>query len=450
MRIAVGKNNIKERDLIREAALLGARDIFFSLGGNDVCFSEVVDGIYPVLDHEADFNVWLVDFPYCVLNEASRDHVLSRNPEAGEKNDQCRVCRYFKQCAGFPKGYFKEFGESEVAPIKDLPLEVMIEAESRCNFRCPFCYNHNSFAKKGRDIKNLTANYVKKIIDGTAAAGIKIIRFTGGEPLLRPDIHNLVRYAKGRGLETRLNTNCSLIDAASVKRFKGALDNVLIPIESFSAAFEANATGREDSLSKKIKAIKLFKDIGVPTVRVGTVAIGNSLKDLDKLSDFIMALPIDEWELYRPISSGQDKLKLSGAEIKKLIYGIIKTREKTGKKITLANALPFCALKDPNKINSVSHGALFDDGHNRIVVDPRGFVKPHYFVDENIGDPLDILGAWNHLFMKKMRNLEFLPEECRECDFRFKCRGGSRFEAFYSAGKWDAPDPLMKRNQASK
>jgi len=95
-----------------------------------------------------------------------------------------------------------------------------------------------------------------------------------------------------------------------------------------------------------------------------------------------------------------------------------------------------------NKLNSVSQGALFDDGHSRLVIDPRGFVKPHYFMDKNIGHPLDILGAWQHPFMKKMRNLEYLPKECQDCPFVFKCRGGSRQAAKMVFGSYQALDPL--------
>ncbi|OGF24982.1 hypothetical protein A2303_05295 [Candidatus Falkowbacteria bacterium RIFOXYB2_FULL_47_14] len=447
MRVKIDKKtNLNESDIIHRAILLGTKDIFFRLSGPNVDLPSTMVKIYSVMDRESEYGVWLLDFPYCIVNEMSRDHIITRNPGAGEKNDRCRECRYFKSCAGFPAGYFKKFGTGELAPIKDQPLEVMIEVEPRCNYDCPFCYNRNSFARKNRDINALSADYVKKIIDKIVETGIGIIRFTGGEPLLRPDIFALMEYAKDKKLEVRLNTNCSLVNAANINKFKGIVDNILIPIESCSEAEEAKATGQKEALKKKVAAIRLFKKIGVPTIRVGTVATFGAINNLEKLSDFILGLPVDEWELYRPISSGRNKRKLSGIEIKKLIYGIIKIQKKTEKKIILANALPFCALNDLNKASSVSHGALFDDGHNRIVVDPRGFVKPHYFLDKNIGDPLDIISAWNSAFMKKMRNLEFLPPECRKCNYCFKCRGGSRFEAFSAVGKWDAPDPLADFN----
>ena len=81
-----------------------------------------------------------------------------------------------------------------------------------------------------------------------------------------------------------------------------------------------------------------------------------------------------------------------------------------------------------------------------MVVDPRGFVKPHYFNNKNLGDLKDIMSAWDHEYMKKIRNLEFLPFGCRECSYKFKCRGGSRYEANLKYGSYRAPDPLANFN----
>jgi len=326
---------------------------------------------------------------------------------------------------------------------------VMIEVEPRCNFNCQFCFNKVSFAKRGRNIKSFSTSYVKKIISGIVKAGIGIVRFTGGEPMLRKDIFELMKYAKKKGLEVRLNTNGSLITPAVAGKLNEIVDNVLLPIESYDNKKESQLTGHKDSLSQKIKAIKLLKKNKVPIVRVGTVALKKNILNLERFAKFIFSLPIDEWELYRPIS-GKDKTKIiNRKDVNLLVDKLIKIKKKTGKTVFIANALPFCAANDLNKINSVSTGALYDDGHSRIVVDPRGFVKPHYFLDKNIGSPFDILRAWNHPFMKKMRNLEYLPKECASCRFKFKCRGGSRYEAKTAFGSYYTPDPLAQPKKRS-
>lgn len=406
--------------------------------------SEVAPFLYQILDYELFFGVWLKNIPYCAVNENCRDHILPISADLkGEKTEQCRNCKYFKRCSGFPIGYLAKYGKEEICPIPDLPLEVMLEIEPRCNFKCQFCFNKISFAKNGRDIKSFRTNYVKKIIDNITQSGVKNLRFTGGEPLLRVDIFELMKYAKEKNLYITLNTNVSLITSRVAERLKNIVDNVLIPVESYSDKKESKITGYPHSLKKKIKAIKLLKKQGIPTIRAGTVASKENILDFDKIAQLILKLPLDEWELYRPIPISKED-DLDSKSVKVLVEKLIDLRKKTEKTVFIANALPFCAIKDFNKLNSVSKGALSEDGHSRLVIDPRGFVKPHYFMDKNIGHPLDILAAWQHPFMKKMRNLKFLPKECNDCQFISKCCGGSRYIAKLVSGTYRAPDPLVR------
>jgi radical SAM protein with 4Fe4S-binding SPASM domain len=445
VRIELTKNNYRNLDqLFKRAGGHINQDLIVVIKNSKeelLRFSDVVPFLYKLLDHEESFGIWLRGFPYCVLSKNSHDHIVPSD-NGGEKIPQCKECFYYKKCSGFPLGYFNKYGKSEVMPIEDLPCEVMIEVEPRCNFNCQFCFNKVSFAKHGRDIKQLSTDYVKKIIDGIANNGIGVVRFTGGEPLLRPDIFELIKYAKNKNLEVRLNTNGSLITKNNILNFQGLVDNVLIPIENYESEIEDDLSGGKGVLDKKINAIKLLKKTGVPIVRIGTVALKKNIAQIKKLADFVLKLPIDQWEFYRPISI--NKGGFSWANIDVFIEELLKINKNQNCIISVANALPFCAVDDMNKINSVSSGALYDDGHNRLVVDPRKFVKPHYFMNENVGAPLDIVGAWNDIFMKKMRNLEYLPKNCNPCKFKSKCRGGSRYEAKKTNDDYTAPDPLAR------
>ncbi len=400
---------------------------------------DIVPYLYQLMDYEPYFQVEIKDFPFCLVGLEALDHIKRRQP--GEKAKDCQKCRWNKFCFGFPKGYLKKYNLQEICPVPDLPLEVMIEVTPKCNFNCQFCFNYISFAQDGRNIKELSTIYFKKIIDNISQTGIKIVKFTGGEPLLRKDIFYLLRYAKKKDLEVRLNTNASLINQKNVKEFKNIVDNVLIPIESYTDKKEEKITGYNKALSKKIKAIELLKKQDIPVVRAGTVAIKENILNFDKIAKLINSLPLDEWELYRPIPLSK-KDNLSSQLINILADKLIDLRIKTDKPVFIANAIPFCSIKDLNKINSVSKGALYDDGHNRLVVDPRGFVKPHYFLNENLGQPTDILKAWQSDFVKKMRNFEFLPKQCENCSFVFKCRGGSRQAAKMVFGQYQDLDPL--------
>ena len=117
-------------------------------------FSEVVPFLYQILDYELFFEVWLKNIPFCVINSETIDHILPKDKNSkGEKTRECQKCLWNSRCSGFPKGYLAEYGSEEICPMPDLPWEVMIEIEPRCNFKCQFCFNQISFAQNGRDIK---------------------------------------------------------------------------------------------------------------------------------------------------------------------------------------------------------------------------------------------------------------------------------------------------------
>lgn len=327
----------------------------------------------------------------------------------------------------------------------DLPREVMIELEPKCNFNCIFCFNKNSFAINGREkVKSFSTVSAKKIIKAIAKSRVKIVRFTGGEPMLRKDLWQLMDCAKSGGLKIRLNANGSLIqDKNTVLRLNYYISSILLPIESYDDKKESELTGHKNSLKKKIKAIKLLKKYGKMTVRAGTVATKENIKDLEKIFNLVIKkLDVDDWEVYRPIPTSENKFPIDRADFKILVDKLLKFQKQTNRIFNIVNAVPFCAY-DPEKVDKVSNGALSVDGHIRYAIDPRGFAKPDYYIDKNIGDPLDVLSCWNNLFMKKMRNLGFIPEKCRGCRFLEKCRGGSRFSAYFYYGRWDAEDPLM-------
>ncbi len=162
----------------------------------------------------------------------------------------------------------------------------------------------------------------------------------------------------------------------------------------------------------------------------------------ESIFELVQKLGFSDWELYRPIPAIDNKNPISRKDVKKLVDKLINLSERAGKKFNIVNGIPFCAY-DMELVDRVSRGALPVDGHIRYAIDPRGHAKPDYYIDKNIGDPLDVLGCWNHPFMRKMRNLEFVPKECGDCKFLEKCRGGSRFSAMMANGDYRSKDPLM-------
>ncbi|MFH0929862.1 MAG: radical SAM protein [Candidatus Moraniibacteriota bacterium] len=402
-----------------------------------------------IVKYGDQLQVIVKNFPVCIFQK-NRNNIFWQDDGADYvRSSACDNCKYNYYCRGLTKQYAKNFGVNELKACLDLPDEVTIEVESKCNFSCSFCFNRLSFAKEGRgDVKTLSTDYVKKIIKRVREVGIKNIRFTGGEPLIRRDILNILDYAKSLDFsQVRLNTNASLIDRKMAGSLVKYVDNFLIPLESGREDTEARICGFKNAFSQKVKAIRILNEAGAKSIRIGTVATKAAIKDLENIEKIVSSLPIKIWELYRPISADDsESLKRSDLEIliTKLSTMIRKERQRY---YGLANALPFCSVNDHYLLNNMNDIASIDAGYNRFAIDPRGFAKPHYFIDENIGDPLDPIACWQHPFMKKMRNLDFLPGHCDNCHFKFKCRGGNRIAAKIISGSFNTSDPLTNASR---
>ncbi|MFH1551391.1 MAG: radical SAM protein [bacterium] len=447
-KIIINENNYQKLEVNlakRKSSRKKGLEIFFEPVNNKFDFEIIKKTIDLLLQYENFFQIRIRDLPYCLINETEDRLILNDFSKFKKHLRVCRGCRYQRRCGGVLKKQ-AEFYRNKIKPVKDLPREVMIEIEPKCNFNCIFCFNQNSFALHGREqIKSFSCSYLKKIIKAIALSGVKIVRFTGGEPMLRKDIWELMDYAKLNNLKIRLNTNGSLISNKDiVKKLNQYISSILLPIESYDNNIESKLTGCKDSLNKKVKAVKLLKKYGKMTLRAGTVATKENIRDLDKIFNLVINnLEMDDWELYRPIPTKKNRFPINRKDLRVLIDKLIQFQRLTKRTFSIVNAIPFCAYR-PEKVKQVSIGALSIDGHIRYAIDPRGFAKPDYYIDKNIGDPLDILGCWNNPFMKKMRNLKFVPKECNGCQYLQKCRGGSRFAAKIAFGSFKAKDPLAR------
>lgn len=139
---------------------------------------------------------------------------------------------------------------------KRMPFSIMYELTYRCNFRCPHCYlgSQNQIKKK-----ELSTNKVKKVLDELEAIGVYRIGFTGGEPLLRKDIFEILDYANKKGFRFGLLTNAALINASVADKIKRAnVDKVDITFNSLNEDTFAQLSGVKGAYKKVRKAIELL------------------------------------------------------------------------------------------------------------------------------------------------------------------------------------------------
>ena len=95
---------------------------------------------------------------------------------------------------------------------RDFPLTVIFNVISRCNATCEYCYA--KYYARERD--ELDKEQIFSLVGGLVSLGIRRISFSGGEPLLRQDIGEIITHIKTKGVDGTLNTNGEIIDGNCV------------------------------------------------------------------------------------------------------------------------------------------------------------------------------------------------------------------------------------------
>ncbi|MBP7506958.1 MAG: radical SAM protein [Prolixibacteraceae bacterium] len=179
---------------------------------------------------------------------------------------------------------FKEYRQKwkewpETFHVGGFPLFIDIEVTSVCNLRCPFC----ATTYLGKKIKRgfITFDNVKKILDEGSENSLYGVKFNiRGEPLLHPQIHEFVRYAKEKGLvDVYFNSNAVLLtEKIAEKLIEAHLDRLSISFEGYTKdIYEKNRVGAkyEHVLANIDMIQRLKRRLGVdyPKVRIQTVML---------------------------------------------------------------------------------------------------------------------------------------------------------------------------------
>jgi MoaA/NifB/PqqE/SkfB family radical SAM enzyme len=198
-----------------------------------------------------------------------------------------------------------------------------------------------------------------------------------------------------------------------------------------------------------VQNIRLLRRSKISVLRFGTVISRDLIADFDKYLALACELKAEIWELYRPMNTAisfREAPPIAPKDLRRLAK-LIEPRMGLKPGIVFANPVPICLFKKNQA--PMFLGARFDDGHTRLVLDPRGFYKPSYYIQKNLGS--EPLKAWNSRFLKDISGLSWLGGKCRRCTLRLRCLGGSRFAAGEKCGNYQGNDPWLsgKKDQGS-
>lgn len=168
---------------------------------------------------------------------------------------------------------------------------VSLELTRRCNLHCKHCYSNSGVERENE----LTTEEVKRVIDELAGMGVLNVLITGGEPLLRPDLFEIIAYVRSKPLSCMVFTNGTLVTEEIAQTFKrlGVLV-VSLSLDGLQQTHDAFRGGK--SYEKVVKAVHLLKEAGVP-VRINVSIHKDVVKEIRALLALIETWGVKEYYL---------------------------------------------------------------------------------------------------------------------------------------------------------
>lgn len=156
-------------------------------------------------------------------------------------------------------------------PLRDLRISVT----DRCNFRCPYCMPKEVFGAEHAFLKDpqlMTLDEIRRIVRAFVALGVEKVRLTGGEPLLRADLPELVRLLKLelRVPEVALTTNGWLLEKYAPALQAAGLDRLNVSVDSLDESTAGRMNGLGFSVARVLRGIDAAIALGLP-VKINTV-----------------------------------------------------------------------------------------------------------------------------------------------------------------------------------
>jgi len=333
-----------------------------------------------------------------------------------------------------------------------------------CNLRCVHCYS-DSYAKPYAG--ELTNAEAKTVLDDIAAFKVPAVLFSGGEPLARPDLLDLVAYTVAKGLRVTLSTNGTLIDEAVAAKLKANnLTYVGISLDGIGPTND-QFRGVEGAFDRAVRGFRNCMAVG-QKVGLRLTLTKRNCQDIHQIFDFIEKEGIQRACFYHLVYSGRGNAadELTNAEVRRALDIILERTEDfhrrgISKEILTVdnhvdNAYIFLKLRqrDPAYADKVyqwmkwNGGGANSSGVGISNIDTQGNVHPDQFWQTatlgNVRErPFSQIWTDNNItLLRDLRNRRpLLKGRCAICKFQEICGGSFRVRAAQVHKDPWAPDP---------
>lgn len=332
------------------------------------------------------------------------------------------MCEYYLKLAYSPEAKSTEHF---------VPLVLSYNVTRECNMKCSHCYI-NATDKKLKD--ELTTQETKALIDQIHQVSSPLLILSGGEPLLRPDIFELIEYGSKKGLKMGLGSNGYLIDDSVAKKLKDAgIATVSISLDSNIPAQHDEFRGVTGAWEKAVNACKVLRKNGV-LVQVNTTLTHDNYNQIDDIMTLAESIGVENFHLFFLVPTGRG-VKLTDISPQKYEEMITKTFAKVHKH--RLNVRPSCAPQFMRIAQGMGvdmrqwiRGCIAGLHYCRIYA--NGEVTPCPYLPIKLGNIKEksFKEIWtNAEIFKALRSPDSLKGKCGVCEYKTIC-GGCRARAY--------------------
>jgi PqqA peptide cyclase len=322
------------------------------------------------------------------------------------------------------------------------PYTLVAELTYRCPLRCVYCSNPLDYARHREELD--TATWLR-VFGEAEELGVVQLNLTGGEPLVRDDLEQLVERARQLDLYANLITSGIPLAPERLRRLRAlGLDNVQLSVQDVTPGPSDRIAGLR-SFERKMEVAGWVKDLGMP-LTLNVVLHRDNLDHTAEIIALAERFSVDRLELANTQYLGwalvnRAALLPTREQLERARAVALEARTRLRGRMEVLFVLPDYYADRPK--------ACMDGwGRRFLVVSPDGLVLPCHaahtlpgLVWETVRDrPLAEIWTESSAF-NAFRGEDWMPEPCRSCDRRLIDFGGCRCQAFHLTGHAGVTDP---------
>lgn len=331
---------------------------------------------------------------------------------------------------------------------------VFWETTAGCNLACRHCRRLEVSRSLMR--QDLTTEQGEHLIHGIAEVGRPVLVFSGGEPLMRPDLFELAGYARSRELPVALATNGTLIDDAMAERIvEAGFDRVAISLDGADAGTHDAFRSQRGAFRQSLDGMGRLRSRGV-SLQINTTVTQHNRQQLDAMYTLVSALDADAWHLFMfvPVGCGMEipeDQQLAAQQYEDVLRWIAE-KAKARRPFIRATCAPqyfrilatqhqLAGYQATSHLSTMTKGCLAGTGI--CFVSHKGEVFPCGYLPVSCGNVKteSFPAMWKDSFvLATLRDPDFLKGKCGLCEFRQLC-SGCRARAYAATGDYLTEEP---------